>query len=268
MATERMMPLYGIFDENDNLVSVSNITEKFTLPGGGAAVVETLSANKTLTVADADKLFVVTASIVVTVPVLSPNISVTFQPTTGASVTLHPTGGTLIDGVSSDQVRSVVTDPIGFSLVPTYGTANVYGTTAGVMNFAKLGGAPTDNTALAAALTAKADLTLIAPASQMNGVQKMTTNFTVSSADIGKLYYTNATVNRTLNIPAGLPLNFTCRIAKFSNAAGAFIVAPAVGVTIYTKGGGLRLTGENVSGVLRCIGELNEFYIDSQDMVV
>ena len=270
------MPLEGIFDRDNGLLvglKPPGPTGSLSLSGiGGSAQLLEVSSDFTLNSSNNDTVYIVRASIVVTVPAMTPNIQVTFIPTTGASVTLHPIGGVVIDGSTSDQVRSVISDPIGFSMVPSYGTANVYGTTMGINSFGNLAGAYTDNAGLAAVIDAKADASALQANSPMNGTQKMISNFTVTAADIGKLYWANGATSRNLTIPAGLPHNFWIKIAKFGDAGGNITIVPGAGVTIWSKGGGLRLTGNNVSAVLRSLDDPtnnpDKYYIDGENMVV
>lgn len=276
MSNQTTLPLEGIFDRDNGLLvglKPPGPTGSLSLSGiGGSAQLLEVSSDFTLNSSNNDTVYIVRASIVVTVPTMTPNIQVTFIPTTGASVTLHPIGGVVIDGSTSDQVRSVISDPIGFSMVPSYGTANVYGTTMGINSFGNLAGAYTDNTGLAAVIDAKADASALQANSPMNGSQKMINNFVATASDIGKLFWANGATSRNLTIPAGLPHNWWCKIAKFGNAGGNITVVAGSGVTLWSKGGGLRLTGDNVSAVIRSLDDPDnnpdKYYIDGENMVV
>lgn len=273
---ETIQPIHGVFDvASGNLLAIGaggQSTTSVASMGGSARLTTLSSGTYTLSAADADTVFIAMVNVVVTVPTLATMPNCLFVPRAGASVTLHPTGGTTINGATSDIVRSVITDPIGFNLVPNYGGTNSYGTTAGIVSFGNIGGLWSENLDLLAAMNLKASTASVLLNSQMNGTQKMTGNFTATAADIGKLFWADGTTSRNLTIPAGLPSNFWCKIAKLNANTGNITVVAGSGVTIHSKGGALRLTGENVSAVIRGLDDPtnnpNRYYIDGVDMVV
>jgi hypothetical protein len=241
-----------------------------TVPSGSFTVV-TLNADYTLTAADDQKVFVMGASVIVTIPTgLTPAPAVVFMPKASASVTLHPTGGVTIDGSTSDELRSVVTDPTGFSLTPSYGTANTFFTTVSVASWTTLAGAPTDNAAFN---------TLIAGYRKKAATPvKLAANLTLDASNAGTgvdtyqdgfIFINSSTPDRTITINTGIRTDFACEFARGPGGAGNLIITAGTGVTIWQKGGtGTKLITGGTSARLKCTGTQDQFFLISDDITV
>lgn len=211
----------------------------FTIGG----VVVTLSTDRTLAAADDQTVFSVTSAVVVTVPNLTSMPTCTFVCTGSGSVTIRPAGAVTVNGAQLDVVKSSVTDPAGFTLVPIYGSANTYATTSSVNTFGTISGAYSDNASLVARFAAIA--TDINPgAAALSGNVTITANN--STSYIGATLYMKTAVSgdRSVTISSGLPSNFRLRLANDSTGFALTVAAATTNVTIHSKGGALRLVGQ------------------------
>jgi hypothetical protein len=177
----------------------------------------TLTSDYTLTASDDNTIFSATTAITVTVPAgLSPMPSCVFLPPATGSITLHPTGGTLLSGSSSDVAFSIVSNPAGAGLVPLYGQTDKYGVTVASTSWSALSGVPSDSTAWNTAMAAYT-LKPSAPA-------KLSAAYTVAASDNGGFLWLNAqTVDKIISLPASIATSapFECTIAYANTTAAA-----------------------------------------------
>jgi hypothetical protein len=203
-----------------------------TDPGYNLTTPVALSGTYTISENDDQGVRFAAGGTIVTVPPLTNMPEVIFVPTTGNSITLRPTGGVLIDGSSSDVVKSVLTDPAGFVLVPSLVLANVYSTSLGAITFSNIGGTWSDHTALATAMAAKAALADCG----YGGSSKLNTNIIVGNADNGKYFYSVSTAGgRAITVPAGLQTNFGFFVARHAAATSNVTVIAGSSVTFISS---------------------------------
>lgn len=222
-------------------------------PSNLATRITQLTGDYTLTAADDNVIFYATLPVIVTVPVLATMPACIFITPGSGSVTLHPTGGTLLNGATADILRSRVTDPAGFALSPVYGDSNNYSVTSGSSTFATLSGNPTDNSLLATALAGKVDA-LVQPA------KKMTANYTLNAGDIGRTFYTQAAATRQVIVPAGLPTNFWFDVQVRQGATSDITVNNGAGVSFVSVGNAYRLTQVGATGRVQCDGDQDSYF--------
>lgn len=220
--------------------------------GGGSTRIIQLTGDYTLTSNDDNTIFWTTIPVTVTIPTLTTMPACAFLPPTSGSITLHPVS-VLVDGVTADQVASLLTHPTGISLLPRYGATNSYTTSGKVPTFAGLPDAPRSNTQLAALLDAKANV----PTAQ--APLRLTSSHTITSDEAGRVFFQQATVTRTLTIPTGLPTTFSFYVGVITGATAAVTVAGQVGVTLISANNAYRLSQVGAVCEVRCTGTQDEY---------
>jgi hypothetical protein len=222
---------YGFQDIGDDTLARALIAASLVLdgtvqgapggaaPGGGAGPQPTtvaLSADYTLTAADDGKIFVAQAGLTLTLTVptgLSWVTGVVIKPANTGSVTLHPTGGAMVNGSTSDVAINIITNPVPAALVATAVTDN-YGLTVAGSSFAALTGAATDNADLASRL---ALLMALPP-----GGNKQSAAYTLAATDNGGFVWLAAqTADKAFSIPNTLATGapWWCVVGYLNNTA-------------------------------------------------
>lgn len=212
----------------------------------------TLNADYVLGPQDDQRVFTVTVPVTITIPPIYSNVSCTFVFGNTGSVTIHPLTGVTVGGVTADQVKNQSTDPAGFVLSSIIGFTTSYVVTASSATFANIGGAYTDNAALAAAIAAKANIAV--PASF-----KLLANHTLVAADHNGLFYTTASSSRSVIIPQGLPTYFRFFVAVLSGGTSDVTVGVNAGVTRISVNNAYRMTQVAAIGEVRCTGDQDTF---------
>lgn len=123
--------------------------------GGGGSPTQTLdlAADHVVAASDDNVIYYVKANVVVSWNSgLFPKPNVGFVCEGGFSATMRWTGATHDGGLTSDVLKNRSTDPAGFNILPatnpTDATSNDYVVASGLVSFASLTGAATDNTSL------------------------------------------------------------------------------------------------------------------------
>jgi hypothetical protein len=181
--------------------------------GGGSGpgvqpTVVVLSTDYVLQATDDGKIFVGTTglTLTMTVPVgLAWVTGVIIKPAATGSITLHPTGGAMVNGSTSDVAINILTNPVPAALVASAITDN-YGLTVAGSGWSTLTGVPSDSPAW---VTAMAGYALMPP-----GGAKLSSAYTVADSDRGSMLWLSAqTADKAISVPSTLANNFWCIVA-------------------------------------------------------